>query len=665
MTGQALLAQSSRRAVGDTNLVLKNVGKVTPQMNKYVQGVLKNLHDAGILTDGEVGRINKRLEGGIDNVNPRAKNTAANFAKAVRPSFSAVAQISAAGKRDLEASLNDPHPTAKNATKNFQKAVVAIFAGIKTPRIVVPVEAMIKAVLPKGDSQFTGPDPFGTGGGGVPKGVSSLFGPMVGLAKMDGLSVTAGRYDHDKYVKGRPGVVSDHYSGHAVDFSNGVLTPQERTFAVQAAKMPHVTQVIHNGAPVGGKLIHAPGHDNHVHVAMYNRGTDGVVPGTGYSDTHPALLTPGEGVLNTDAVAAIGGANSVRALNRGTMRLVTVAPYTRKNGVHVRGYTYDNHKSGTSSSSSKGHTSTTKTSTTAQVLASITRTRDIAAHGVDPTDAVAPIMRSDYAQNLAGAAARARTAADPKLGLSSAADALRGSIAAQRIVDERLKSEKERIKAIRADLKAGHLSAKSQTALQAELAKRIEVVSTLTDKEHELSDNQAGLADTIVDLQKQIKEAAHQDRLDKPKTALQLKDAQLSLEKALADATASTDDNVTYLKDALAEEMDRQKLIRESMAQSDNTDAEMADLTSQLASSVSAVTGLTDELNTTSAGSSIADLAAMLAQVASSLNDAFNSENGNVFRGVTVSGDLNQHFTQSPNPDYWREATLHRLASIG
>lgn len=45
--------------------------------------------------------------------------------------------------------------------------------------------------------------------------------------------------------------------------------------------------------------------------------TGGIVPGMGSGDTVPAMLTPGEVVLNTSAVAGLGGAEMANKLNRG------------------------------------------------------------------------------------------------------------------------------------------------------------------------------------------------------------------------------------------------------------------------------------------------------------------------------------------------------------
>ena len=61
-------------------------------------------------------------------------------------------------------------------------------------------------------------------------------------------------------------------------------------------------------------------HYDHVHVAMQRGGS---VPGRGSGDRVPAMLEPGEGIINRNAVAAMGGAQAIHAINRAIPRFAS------------------------------------------------------------------------------------------------------------------------------------------------------------------------------------------------------------------------------------------------------------------------------------------------------------------------------------------------------
>lgn len=75
------------------------------------------------------------------------------------------------------------------------------------------------------------------------------------------------------------------------------------------------------GVDLSATLWQVKDHFNHLHIATTGGGypqkgyaVGGGVPGTGTGDTVPAMLTPGEHVLTTDDVAALGGQKGVYAL---------------------------------------------------------------------------------------------------------------------------------------------------------------------------------------------------------------------------------------------------------------------------------------------------------------------------------------------------------------
>ncbi len=90
------------------------------------------------------------------------------------------------------------------------------------------------------------------------------------LAMSMGLSITAGKNDHDKFTSS--GNVSDHFEGWALDLSNGVLTKEEDDFAAFAKDKlgPMIKQLIWRDKIIAGNGLGGTvgGHQNHVHIAL-------------------------------------------------------------------------------------------------------------------------------------------------------------------------------------------------------------------------------------------------------------------------------------------------------------------------------------------------------------------------------------------------------------
>jgi hypothetical protein len=165
---------------------------------------------------------------------------------------------------------------------------------------------------------------FGVGGGlGSAKGA---IGMVPGLASKFGLSISS-------FV--RPGDPGFHGSGRAMDVagSTGQMLKfagfMASTFGSKLLELIHTPLGwgIDNGARVPlsywGAATNAD-HYDHVHVAMQRGGKIG---GAGTGDKIPAMLEPGEFVVNRRAAAAAGP--SLEALNSGVARF--------RNGIQGRG----------------------------------------------------------------------------------------------------------------------------------------------------------------------------------------------------------------------------------------------------------------------------------------------------------------------------------------
>lgn len=89
-----------------------------------------------------------------------------------------------------------------------------------------------------------------------------------------------------------------------------------------AAAMASLASFGANAAPASSGIASTTALAELLAVLHFNQG--GIVPGFGSNDTVPAMLTPGEGILNQRAMQMIG-ANTLNALNSGRMNLASTS----------------------------------------------------------------------------------------------------------------------------------------------------------------------------------------------------------------------------------------------------------------------------------------------------------------------------------------------------
>lgn len=181
--------------------------------------------------------------------------------------------------------------------------------------------------------------------GGLPPGVSPHLGKFAAIGQRLGLSIPSGGGKRPSGTRTASGGISDHSSGHAIDLAGP--KPAMAKMAELARKMPGSKQVIYSpkGLSNSGSGWGAIGnaavermHYSHVHVAAFQRGGvigaamgAGIVPGMGDGDRIPALLEPGEVVVNRNAVAAFGGPDAFHAAtNLAVPRFQIGGPVARK-----------------------------------------------------------------------------------------------------------------------------------------------------------------------------------------------------------------------------------------------------------------------------------------------------------------------------------------------
>jgi TP901 family phage tail tape measure protein len=171
------------------------------------------------------------------------------------------------------------------------------------------------------------------GGSSNLMGANPILAPFAALGARYGLSVVSGL---------RPGAitssgnVSYHASGHAIDVDRG-SAGQMLAYAKAMASLfgNRLKELIHtplgfgvkNGQRVpnsyfGQKVLSE--HYDHVHVAMQRGGF--ITQGAPVGDTVPAMLERGEGVINRNAVNALGGPAAINAIN-------SMVPRFQKGGI--------------------------------------------------------------------------------------------------------------------------------------------------------------------------------------------------------------------------------------------------------------------------------------------------------------------------------------------
>lgn len=458
-----------------------------------------------------------------------------------------------------------------------------------------------------GDMALVGPKP----------GTVDAFTPMASRA---GLIMTSAF---------RPGDPGWHGQNRARDYAGPA--GKMLAFARQIGSVfgSHLKELIYtplgwgikNGKRVNVRSFYGPevaaNHFDHVHVAM-QRG--GLVPGSGFGDKIPALLEPGEGIINRNAVAAMGGPAAIHAING-------AIPRFRRGGV------------------ASGKPSYKTGSIAGQIAAAELR--------ADPTIAFLEKQETGLRGNL-----------------QTLIKNLAGWKNALPIVKQR------RQKAL-ADRKKAK-TAKEKKRLDNLIDKLAKDRDSLQDKIKDAPGRQRDMADEIVRIQQQIKDLREQAKEEAAAAgaALMLQ-PDLDLEAALAQAeqTETTSDDIAIRQAQLGRAQQETARLRAALADPSLGAQERNDLLAALADSLRSETqlkgqikdliGQTSEGTLTgtgeTAGSTLADLVGQLQALASSLNILIRDEQGNVFGRTQIVNN----FQQQPNADHWTETMQFQLQKVG
>jgi hypothetical protein len=208
----------------------------------------------------------------------------------------------------------------KNTTVNVRLQFKVKGAGTgQLPGFGEPRTFMERAIAQVGQNYATanpgifGPMPGDGGGplmGGSFKG--GTYKKANAIARRFGLRVSSGYRSpkHNAAVGGVPGSLHTHGSASnpgAIDLvgSTGAM------YKALAYARSHIKGLKE-------ALVHDVGSGLHLHLGFFRRG--GMVGGSGSGDKMPAMLEPGEGVINRKAVAAMGGKRAIDGLNAAVPR---------------------------------------------------------------------------------------------------------------------------------------------------------------------------------------------------------------------------------------------------------------------------------------------------------------------------------------------------------
>jgi hypothetical protein len=482
------------------------------------------------------------------------------------------------------------------------------------------------------------------GSSAVPPGVSASLGPFAAMARGQGLTITSGHRPGAVTADGNP---SDHGTGNAIDVA-GHPTAMARA-ARLANMLPGVKQVIYTPVGIsnrGGAFMPVPpgatrqGHYDHVHIAAYQRG--GRVPGGAHliGDRVPAILEPGEFVLNRRATA------SMEAM---------LGPLEAWNGMQTGGRAR--------------RTPQPRRLTPAQIVA----------------------------QQLAQAGARANVAGSPELGRQQAARQLRQAAAAAAAAQKRVDAERRVIAELERQRKTTKAGSKARADIDKKLKTHRDALAKNVTALNDARGAQANYADSVVSLRSQIesdrqaaREAAQQAEEERRRaaeeaaqavqdqarsaaqSAFSFADAEANLAAARAEATETLEDDVAVAQRMLSLAQGRAAAIEAQLRRGDLTEETRTDLVNQLADATRAQTTLRDrvrELNdtmnpATGTGGVQIDPAQLQQLIAS--NDAFLAGLRDTLRNERSNITIAPTFTQpQTGVNQFLETMRYKLTQVG
>lgn len=490
---------------------------------------------------------------------------------------------------------------------------------------------------------------FGVGSSKLPPGVHPHLRPFASLATGNGLVITSGLRPGAVTADGNP---SDHGTGHAIDVSG---SPSAMLRVAQLANLlPNVKQVIYSPlglSNAGGPFTALPdgatkrGHYNHVHIAAYRQG--GRVPGGAHlvGDRIPAVLEPGEFVLNKRAVANFEA-----------------------------------------------------------VLGPLDEWNRMKKGGPAKAPAKKPVVKRPTAAQqvtaaLAAAGTRATIAASPTLGAAQAQKQLQQAAAQAAAAQKRIDAERKVIAQLEADRKKTKAGSKERAAIDKKLKAHREALAKNVTALNDARGAQTTYADSVVQLRQQIeqdqqaaREAAEAEEAERRRlaeeaaaavqeqargaaqAAFSFADAEANLAAARAEATETLADDVASAQQMLGLAQGRAAAIEAQLQRGDLTQETRTDLVNQLADATRAQTTLRDrirELNETmspTAGDgppAVTIDPAQLQQLIAS-NDAFLAGLRDTLRSERSNITIAPTFTQPQvGVNQFLETMRYKLTQVG
>jgi hypothetical protein len=451
--------------------------------------------------------------------------------------------------------------------------------------------------------------------GGLPSGVKPQLGPYAAVAQAMGLGISPGAV-RPAGTRTASGGVSDHTTGNALDLAGSPAAMMR--FAKAARQMPRVKQVIYSplglsngGSPFGpiGNAAVQRMHYNHVHVAAFAKG--GRVGGR---TTGPELF----GMRGED----------------GEEQIVPLSPKYRSHGI-------ENLKA---AAAALGVPMFASGGFIGGRVGAVQAARDRASLAGNPAAALRAAQQAFVDAQREATNIRASIAAMRKGGVTATekADIAR--------LSERLSGITSNFASL-----ADDIVSKEQGAADARRA--------ASDAEIEAARVQSDAAIASLEASKQAAAEQRQRELDLPRSILTLADANLELQKVMAEGTATLDDDIQQRRNAIAVEDQRQAEIQKVLARTDLTDEERAQAIRDLAASISASAQITADMNdltsqvaAASGGATLDDVIAELRSVGTALFRMGATEAGNVFQVAKL-----EQIVQGGGVDMWELQTTAGL----
>lgn len=440
----------------------------------------------------------------------------------------------------------------------------------------------------------------GSGGGMV--GPSPGLDGFTALAARSGLAVTSGY---------RPGDDGYHGINRARDYGGSAGSMKKFAATVGMLYGSKLKELIYsplgwgikNGQRVNVRSFYGDAvyrdHFDHVHLAAQ---AGAIIGGSGTGDKIPALLEPGEVVVNRRAVAAMGGPDAFHAATN-----LAIPRFAAGGGPTVSERLASIMAAAQYRATVNSSTALRLGQVQAQLAAAAAEDADLPGRRARVLEPIAGMRAQEAANNkrlidVRGIQSRNKEAVD---NLNDRIASARKAGASKATINALVKTRDERLATLVSANQEERALEAANANLRGGIENRIATAQQLAQRDAELDGVQAALGDEVVTLTAQLHEEGQEARRAAAESALRMFDAEADYRAALAEGTATLDDDRASAVERLDLARYRRQTIEAGLADPNASAETRLDLWRQLAAVVRSENDLTrtiSDLDATIAG---------------------------------------------------------------